>query len=46
LAAYFEVTLAGLFVAYLLYGLIRPWISKRWRREIEEEGLDDNSAEN
>lgn len=45
LAAYFEVTLAGLFVAYLLYGLIRPWISKRWRREIEEEGLDDNGTE-
>lgn len=45
LAAYFEVTLAGLFVAYLLYGLVRPWISKQWRREIEEEGLDDDGAE-
>jgi CDP-diacylglycerol---serine O-phosphatidyltransferase len=44
LVSEFEVTLAGLFVAYLLYGLVRPWVSKRWRREIEsdesEEGED------
>ncbi len=26
-----------IFSAYLLYGLIRPWISARWRREIEVE---------
>lgn len=30
---------ALLFVTYLIYGLIRPWISRRWRREIEEELL-------
>lgn len=24
-----------LFSAYLVYGLVRPWISQRWRREIE-----------
>jgi CDP-diacylglycerol--serine O-phosphatidyltransferase len=30
-----EVMLAVVFVAYLLYGLVRPWVSKRWRREIE-----------
>ncbi len=35
LAQNFQVTLAGLFVAYLLYGLVRPWISNRFRREIE-----------
>ena len=40
----FEVTLAMLFVAYLLYGLVRPWISKRWRREIEEDEADDETA--
>jgi len=44
LVSQFEVTLAALFVSYLLYGLVRPWISKRWRREIEsdesEEGDD------
>jgi CDP-diacylglycerol--serine O-phosphatidyltransferase len=44
LAAHFEVTLAGLFVAYLLYGLVRPWVSKRWRREIESED-DGEDAE-
>jgi CDP-diacylglycerol--serine O-phosphatidyltransferase len=26
-----------LFLSYLLYGFLRPWISRRWRREIEEE---------
>lgn len=26
-----------IFSAYLLYGLIRPWISQRWRKEIEVE---------
>jgi CDP-diacylglycerol--serine O-phosphatidyltransferase len=30
-----EVTLSALFVFYLLYGLVRPWVSKRFRREIE-----------
>ena len=28
---------AILFLTYLLYGFLRPWVSKRWRREIEEE---------
>lgn len=28
---------AVIFLGYLLYGLLRPWVSKRWRREIEEE---------
>lgn len=46
LMANFEVTLAFLFIAYLLYGLARPWVSKRWRREIEEEEADEDSAEN
>jgi len=44
LAAHFEVTLAGLFVAYLLYGLVRPWISKRWRREIEADESDEEPS--
>lgn len=25
-----------LFVSYLLYGLVRPWVSRKWRQEIEE----------
>ncbi len=47
---------AVLFVSYLLYGLVRPWVSRRWRREIEieqetgelpEEGdVDANGDEN
>ena len=28
---------AVLFLAYLLYGVLRPWLSRDWRREIEEE---------
>lgn len=43
LAAHFEVTLAGLFIAYLLYGLLRPWVSKRWRREIESDEDEDDT---
>jgi CDP-diacylglycerol--serine O-phosphatidyltransferase len=40
-----------LFVSYLLYGLIRPWVSRQWRQQIEIEqesegpdieGEDDN----
>lgn len=38
-----------LFVSYLLYGLIRPWISRRWRAEIESEtdieNLEDSNNE-
>jgi CDP-diacylglycerol--serine O-phosphatidyltransferase len=26
---------AVLFVCYLLYGMVRPWVSRRWRHEIE-----------
>ena len=38
-----EVTLAGLFVLYLLYGLVSPWVSKRWRREIESDEDEDET---
>ena len=46
LAANFQVGLAALFVAYLLYGMVRPWLSKRWRHEIEsdEEGDEDSAG--
>jgi len=35
---------ALLFILYLFYGLVRPWVSRRWRRGIEEEllFLDEN----
>jgi CDP-diacylglycerol---serine O-phosphatidyltransferase len=46
LAVNFQVMLAALFVAYLLYGIVRPWVSKRWRREIEsDEETEGESAE-
>src|SRR6266852_5270530 len=28
---------AVLFLSYLLYGFLRPWLSREWQREIEEE---------
>lgn len=40
-----QVTLALLFIAYLLYGLVRPWVSKRWRREIESDEADEESTD-
>jgi CDP-diacylglycerol--serine O-phosphatidyltransferase len=30
-----------LFVAYLAYGLVRPWISRRWRHELEDEEVEE-----
>ena len=39
-----EVMLAVVFVAYMLYGLVRPWVSKRWRREIEPDEDDDEGG--
>jgi len=28
---------ALLFVSYLAYGLVRPWVSRKWQKEIEED---------
>jgi CDP-diacylglycerol--serine O-phosphatidyltransferase len=41
---HFEVTLAVLFVLYMLYGMVRPWVSKAWRREIEEVEEDEDDV--
>ncbi|MBU3665609.1 MAG: CDP-diacylglycerol--serine O-phosphatidyltransferase [Chthoniobacterales bacterium] len=35
---------AMLFVAYLLYGLVRPLISNAWRREIESDEEEEEAA--
>jgi CDP-diacylglycerol--serine O-phosphatidyltransferase len=35
---------AVMFVSYLLYGFLRPFISRAWRREIEEEDDDDEPS--
>lgn len=32
---------AVIFLLYLVYGLVRPWLSKAWQREIEEEIGDE-----
>jgi len=34
---YYEWMPAVLFLSYLLYGFLRPWLSREWQREIEEE---------
>jgi CDP-diacylglycerol--serine O-phosphatidyltransferase len=36
---------AVLFLSYLLYGFLRPWLSREWRREIEEEIGEEPTAE-
>jgi CDP-diacylglycerol--serine O-phosphatidyltransferase len=36
---------AVLFVSYLLYGFLRPFISRAWRKEIEEDEEDDSAAQ-
>ena len=36
---------AVLFLSYLLYGFLRPWISREWRREIEEEIGEEHTGE-
>lgn len=33
-----------LFVSYLLYGLFRPWVSRKWRQQIEIEREDNGDA--
>ncbi len=38
---FFYVVPAIFFTLYLIYGLVRPWVSRRWRREIEEPADDD-----
>jgi CDP-diacylglycerol--serine O-phosphatidyltransferase len=35
---------AVLFISYLLYGFLRPFLSRTWRKEIEEDDEDDQHA--
>jgi hypothetical protein len=37
LAGLSEIGTVVLFLAYLFYGVLRPWLSREWRRGIEEE---------
>jgi CDP-diacylglycerol--serine O-phosphatidyltransferase len=42
---FYHIVPAILFSSYLLYGLVRPWLSQRWRKEIEVEDSDDANGE-
>ena len=44
-AMFYQWMPAVLFLAYLLYGFLRPWLSHEWRREIEEEIGEEGSDE-
>lgn len=33
-----------IFLSYFIYGLVRPWVSRKWRREIED-GIDEPEEE-
>lgn len=34
----------GIFLTYLIYGLVRPWVSREWREELEE-GVEEGELE-
>lgn len=34
----------GIFLTYLIYGLVRPWVSRKWREELEE-GVEEGELE-
>jgi CDP-diacylglycerol--serine O-phosphatidyltransferase len=42
---YYEWMPAVLFLSYLLYGFLRPWLSREWQREIEEEIGEEPTSE-
>jgi CDP-diacylglycerol---serine O-phosphatidyltransferase len=44
-AMFYQWMPAVLFLAYLLYGFLRPWLSREWRREIEEEIGEEGAEE-
>jgi CDP-diacylglycerol---serine O-phosphatidyltransferase len=43
--AFYQWMPAVLFLGYLLYGFLRPWLSREWRREIEEEIGEEGSED-
>ena len=38
---FYEFVPLAIFVSYLTYGLVRPWISRKWQKEIEEGSTDE-----
>ena len=46
---YYQWMPAVIFLTYLMYGFLRPWLSRPWRRSIEQEigeGGDDDDDDN
>ncbi|PTY03632.1 CDP-diacylglycerol--serine O-phosphatidyltransferase [Verrucomicrobia bacterium LW23] len=39
---YYEYMLAVCFVSYLLYGFLRPFLSRAWRKAVEEPSADED----
>ncbi len=42
---YYQFMLAVVFVSYLLYGFLRPFVSRAWRREIEADADDEDDED-
>jgi CDP-diacylglycerol--serine O-phosphatidyltransferase len=42
---YYEWMPALIFISYLIYGFVRPFISRQWRREFEEDEDDPDDEE-
>ncbi len=42
---FWQVMPAVIFLLYFSYGLARPWVSRKWRREIEQEEDDDEDPD-
>lgn len=38
---YYEWMPAVIFTLYLAYGMVRPWVNRKWRREIEDTDEED-----
>ena len=44
-AFYYQWMPAVIFISYLMYGFLRPWLSRPWRRSIEQEDAIDDDDE-
>ena len=42
---YYEWMPSLIFISYLIYGFVRPFISRQWRREFEEDEEDEGGEQ-